>query len=233
MAVTGGRTPYDKTNAAAGPARVLWADPADVDIADVDDLYSIVPGVADANGEYPAVAGWNDFGLAADAPSYTHDKDTEGLEYQQTAGVLFEQISEITRSFTAQIAEISPENLKIIENADTIETIAAAANKAAQKKVAFGLYENFKQYRIAMVMYRPTGAGTITEPAPSGRTRPPAVALVLPLVSLAAEGTDVEVDRSDPVNAEVEFTVFPEPTLGSNEEHGFWVFEQSGVISAV
>lgn len=228
MALSGGRTPYDKGNAAAGPARVLWAE---TDVAVPTDFYDVLPGVADSEGEYPALTGWNDFGLAADAPSYTHDKDTEGLEYQQTAGVLFEQISEITRSFTAQIAEISPEHLKIIENADTIETIASAANQAAQKKVAFGLYENFKQYRIAMVMYRPTGAGVVTEPAPSNRTRPPGIMLVLPLVSLAAEGTDIEVDRSDPVNAEVEFTVFPEPTLGVNKEHGFWVLESSGVIA--
>lgn len=226
----GGRTPYTKANAAAGPARTLWAETT---VAVPTDFYDVLPGVADAQGEYPALTGWNDFGLAADAPSYTHDKDTEGLEYQQTPGVLFEQISEITRSFTAQVAEISPENLKIIENADAIEAIAAAANQAAQKKVAFGLYENFKQYRIAMVMYRPTGAGVVTEPAGSPvDTRPPGIMLVLPLCSLAAEGTDIEVDRSDPVNAEVQFTVFPEPTLGTNEEHGFWVLEEPGAILA-
>lgn len=231
MPKTGGRAPYDKTGALVGPARTLWAETT---TAIPGDGWDVISPVADAQGEYAPKTGWNDFGLAADAPSYTHDKSTDGLSYQQSAANLFEVVSEITRSFTAQVAEIDPDNLKIMENAAAVETIAASINESAQKKVAFGNYQGLKQYRIAMVQYRPEGAGQVTEPAPSpiGK-RPPIVMLVLPLVALAAEGTDVEVDRSDPVNMEIQFTAFPEPSLAAGKEHGFWIVEQPGVIPIV
>lgn len=227
---TGGRTPYDKENAAVGPARVLWAEP---DQALPADLWEIIPAVADADGEYPAVDGWHDFGLAADAPSYTHGKDTEGLQYQQSAAALFEQVSEITREFTAQVAEISPDNLMIMENSNLSEAVAAAANKSALTLVHTGNYESLRQLRIALIFYRPSGAGAVTEPAPSPvGTRPPAIARVFPLVQLAAEDTDVEIDREDPVNMEITFSVRPDSAAGAGKEHGYWAVESPGVILA-
>jgi hypothetical protein len=221
--------PYDAAGALAGPARVLYADPT---VAAVPaDLWDIIPAVADVDGEYPPQPDWSDFGLAADAPTYTHSKDTEGLEYQQPRGVLFEAISEITRTFTAQIAQIQPENMLIVENADAIVPIAAAAGVSAQKKVAFGLYPEFKSLRIALISYRPSGTPTVTEPAPSDRTRPCAVGLVLPLCVLSAEDSEFEFDAGSPVNAAITFTALADQTAGANKEHGFWIFEDPGVIA--
>jgi hypothetical protein len=225
---TGGRIPFDRRNAAVGPARVLWAE---TDVAIPADIP--IPFVADEDGEYPPLTGWNDFGLAADAPTYTHDKDTEGLSYQNTPGTLFEQVSEVTRSFTAQVGEISADTLKIMENSSTVEAVAAGANKSAIKKVHTGLYSDLKQYRLAFIMYRPSGSDLVTEPPPSPvGTRPPLIARILPIVALAAEGTDVEMDREDPVNMEIEFTVFPDTTLAAGREHGYWVTEDGGIIAA-
>lgn len=232
MPRTGGRTPYDKALAATGPARVLWAETS---VAVPTDISRIVDSVA-TNGEYPAKAGWNDFGLAVDAPSYSHDKDTEGLEYQQPSGVLFEEITELTRSFTAQVAEIDPENLKIIENSSITAAVAASAaaataadKKAAQTLIHTGLYSSFKQYRIAMISYRPTGAGQIVE-GTSGVVRPCAVARILPLCSLAAEESELSFEKGEPTNAEVTFTVIPDPALGAAKEHGYWALETPGTI---
>lgn len=226
MSLGGGRVPYDPATALAGPARTLYAP---ITAAVPVDLYDIVPGVA-ASGEYPAVGDWEDFGLAADAPTYNHSRETEGLEYEQPHGVLFEQLSEISRTFTAQIAGISPENMKIVENtASAIETIAAAAGQAAQKKVPFGNYSSLTAYRVAMVAFRPDGSTTVTEPG--GATRPAAVALVLPRVVLGAEDSEFSVGSGEPVNAPITFNVIDEDTLDGGEEHGFWVFEQEGTIA--
>jgi hypothetical protein len=126
MAKTGGRTPYDKAGAHSGPARVLWAPTT---VAVPSDINDIVPMVADVNGEYGAKTGWVDFGLSADAPSYTHDKDTDGLSYQQAASDLFQVVSDISRSFTAQVAELDKDNMKIMENANRIVAVTAAAGK--------------------------------------------------------------------------------------------------------
>lgn len=226
MALGGGRTPYDPAGALTGPARVLWA-PSTATLP--DDLWDILPAVNTA-GEYVALGDWEDFGLAADAPTYNHSKETEGLEYQQPSGVLFEQISNIARTFTAQIGQIDPANMRIVENTQSAnEAVAAAANKSALTQVRFGLYDELLSYRIAMVSYRPSGAAVVTEP--DGTVRPPAVALVLPVARLSAEDTEFTFDRGEPVNAAIQFTVFDEPTLDAGEEHGYWVFESAGTIA--
>lgn len=234
MPRTGGRTPYDKANALTGPARVVWADPAVTAVP--ADLSSVVDSVATA-GEYPLKTGYFDFGLAADAPSYTHDKDTEGLEYQQASGNLFEEITEISRQFTAQVAEIESENLKIIENSTITTAVAASAaaaptatKRAAQTLVHTGLYSSFRQFRIVLISYRPTGAGMITEPG--GLVRPCAVARIIPLCTLAAEDTELEFEKGEPTNAEVTFTAVPDQALGANKEHGYWALETPGAILA-
>lgn len=230
MAATGGRFPFDKKGALTGPARVLWAP---ITQAIPVDIYDVVPGKADGSGEYPALSGWNDFGLAADAPQYSHSKDTDGLEYQNVPGNLFETVSSIERSFSAQCAQIDAATLKIIENTTDATAIAlgsAGSGEAAQTKIRFGLYNSLIQYRIAMISYRPQGADDVTEPAPSNRVRPAAVALILPRVQLSADSTDLDFSRGDPTNAEVGFEVFPETTLAAGFEHGFWAIETGAVL---
>lgn len=234
MARTGGLTPYDKLNALSGPARTLVAeDPSSTAIP--TSTADVISMVADVNGEYPAKTGWRDLGLAADAPGYSHDKDTSGLEYEQVRGVLFETVESIERQFTAQMAEFDADNLMIIENSDIEAAIAASAALATNKHAGFtnvhtGMYSRFKQYRICMIAYRPEGAGVVTEPG--GIKRPPSVARILPLCVLAAEGTDVEVEAGEPTNAEVTFTVIPDSSAGVGKEHGFWSIENTGTILA-
>ena len=226
MPRTGGRTPYDSANALTGPARVVYAP---MTVGSPIDLWAIVAAVAVA-GEYPLTTGWKDFGLAADAPSYTHSREAEGIEYQQPTAPLFESISNIQRQFTAQVAEIEPDNMKIVENsAATTQAIAASANKSAQQKLGFGLYSQMVQYRIALISFRP--GGIVTEPG--GVTRPPAVALVLPTCSLAAEDTEIAFEAGTPVNAPITFSTFPTTGLAAGLEHGYWIFENPGVIAAV
>ena len=229
---TGGRTPYNAGGALAGPARVLWADPTTVATTPTD-LWAIIPAVANASGEYPPMTGWNDFGLSVDAPEYVHSKTSAGLTYQQPHGALFEQITEITRTFTAQIGQIDQDNLAIVENTTSPYTsIAAATGKSAAKKVKIGLYPAFKTVRIAMVTYRPSGTPTVTEPSPSPvGTRPAAVALVFPLCTLSAEDSTFTFDAGNPVNAAIKFTVVPDQSQGAGAEHGYWLFETPGVIT--
>lgn len=226
MAATGGRMPFDQAGALAGPARTLYAPiSADVPV----NFEDIIP-FENTSGEYAPVDDWEDFGLAADAPTYNHSRETEGLEYEQSKGVLFEQLSEIARTFTAQIAEIRPETMKIVENTSSaIETIAAATGKSAVKKLPFGTYESLTPYRIAMVAYRPDGAAVVTES--DGTIRPPAVILVLPRVVLGAEDSEFSVGSGEPVNAPISFNVINEDTLDPGEEQGFWLFEQPGTIA--
>ncbi len=234
MARTGGRFPFDASLAVTGPARVLWAPTTVAVPADLNDVIQLV---ADASGEYPAKTGWVDFGLAADAPSYSHGKDTEGLEYEQPAGALFNVVSEITRQFTAQVAELDDQALKIIENTSLTATVAASAagapaasKKPAQTKIHTGLYTTLASYRMAWIFQRPPGSATVTEPGPPTVTRPPFIGRIFPLVQLSADETEIESAKGDPGNAEVNFDVVTDPAQGAGKEHGYWVYETPGAI---
>ncbi len=226
MALGGGRTPFDPTGALTGPSRVLWA-PITEDVP--ADLWDVIPAENTA-GEYVALGDWEDFGLAADAPIYNHSKEVEGLEYEQPSSLLFEQISKVERTFTVQIGQIDPQNMRIVENTQSAnEAIAAAAGSSALTQVRFGLYDEFIPVRVVMVSYRPSGAAIVTES--DGTVRPPLVALVLPNCRLSAEDSEMTFERGTPVNTAIKFTVYPEETLDAGEEHGYWAFEAAGTIA--
>lgn len=224
MAMHGGKTPWDEAGALTGPARCLYAPVA---TAVPVDLWDIVPAEADVNGEYLAKTGWFDFGLAADAPTYNHSRDSEGLEYQQPSGALFTVITEVVRELTVQVAHIDEKTLEIIENAGAASTIAAASNESAQKKVSVGLYDSVPVWRVCLISFRPSGAASVTEAA---TTRPPAVARIIPRAVITADETEMSFERGEPVNASVTFVAESEPTAPAGGEHGFWIVEQAGSI---
>jgi hypothetical protein len=228
MAMSGGRFPYDQLGALTGPARFLIAD---IGTPVPADPFDVIPAVADVNGEYPAIAPWRDTGLSADSPTYTRGTDTESIEYEQTAGALFEKVSAVNRSFTAQVAGIAAENVKLIEVAPATTTVAAAAGQPAGTKVGFGIYNQLPRYRCVLVADRPAGAGVVTEPGTPARTRPPSVVLVMHNCGIAAEDADFEFSRGDPVNVGLTFTLFPESGQPAGQEHGYWWFETPGTIA--
>lgn len=225
MAMHGGKTPYDEAGALTGPARILYAPIA---TAVPTDIWDVIPAI-NTSGEYAAKTGWFDFGLAADAPQYTASRESTGLEYQQPSGSLFQAISSITRSITVQVAHIDEKTLQIIENAATASTIAAAANESALKKVNTGLYSSVPQWRICMIAFRPSGAGTVTEP--DATTRPPLVARIIPRATITSDDTTVEISKGDPTNTSVTFIAESEPTAAAGAEHGYWIVEQTGTIT--
>lgn len=228
MAMHGGKTPYDEAGALTGPARCVYAP---IGTAVPTDLWDIIPAVADGSGEYPVKTGWFDFGLAADAPTVGHGRESEGLEYEQPSGALFQAITEVNRNLTLNVAHIDEKTLQIIENAGTASTIAASANESAQKKVSVGLYTSLPVWRVALISFRPSGAGTVTEPG--GATRPPAVARVIPRSVISSDDTELEFPKGEPAGGEVTFTAESEPSAPAGGEHGYWIIEQTGTISAV
>lgn len=234
MALTGGRHPYEPTDPLIGPFNVLIADPAEVDIADVTDLYSIVSGIRDGSGIYQPATGWTYGGLATDAHEYDHGRETAGIEYDNVSGVLYEQISKITRDVTVNFGSINNFTLGIMENTTNNTTIAAATNKAQQTKVGFGIYDSLLEYRVALVGYRPdsTAVGLMREGA-SGPYRPAMFATVFPLVRLSTDSTKLSFKKGAPVSGAVKFSSVVEPTLAAGLEHGFHVYETPGTTIAI
>lgn len=225
----GGRMPYDEGGALTGPARVLFAP-----VATAVPTGLVIQNVADEDGEYPPITGWFDFGLAADAPSYSHSRESEGITYQQPSGDLFQAISSVARSLTVQVAHIDEKTLEIIENAAAASSVSpVAGSHAGYKRVDVGLYTDVPIWRVALISYRPSGAGEVVEPVAAGGThRPPMVMRVIPRCSISADETSMDFDRGTPVNAPVTFVNATEPTAPAGGEHGYWIVENEGTIGA-
>lgn len=222
---TGGKTPWDASGALTGPGRVLFAENT---VASPSDLWDVIPA-ENTDGEYPPKTGWVDFGLAANAPQYTTARTTAALTYQQPSVVLYEVVDTVTRTLSVDIAEITPANLRIVENSTIAnEAVAAATHKSAGTKIPLGLYDSLTTYHIAMVSFRPSGADDTTEG--DGTIRPAACGLVFDTCRLSASSSAFAFDRGKPTDGTVEFTVYPTPGAATGTEHGYWFIETGSTI---
>lgn len=215
-----------KADALTGPAKIVYAPIAQAVPANISDIIAMV-GVS---GVYAPFTGYKEFGLAADAPSYTRGIESEGIEYDNVQGPLFERITAINRQLTANVGSINPENAMIWENAPAVATIAAAAGKSAQSAVKIGTFEESAEYRVAIICQRPKKAVLVTEPG--GVTRGGLVVLSLYRCTLAAEDLELSFGSDEAIAGEITFTVFPELTVTNPaQQYGQYFFEQAGTIA--
>lgn len=220
----GGRMPYDESGSLVGPARTLFAP-----VGTAVPTGLVVADVADEDGEYPPITGWYDFGLAADAPSYSHARESEGITYQQPSGDLFQQISSVTRNMELQIAHIDADTLQIVENSGAPTEVAAVTGHSGYDKINVGLYTDTPVWRVALISFRPGGAAEVVEPG--GLTRPPMVMRVIPRATISADESSTDFDRGTPVNFSVTFNALSEPSAPAGGEHGYWIVEHAGTIA--
>lgn len=214
--------PYDINNLVAGAVRVLYAptsEPVPVDIADIIAM----------TDPYAPVGSWVDFGASTETQTYSRSIESEGLEIQQESGAIIEDITDVGRTFAFDVAEIEENNLKVLEEAPSIETIAAVAGASAQKGVAVGGFTELTQYRVAFIGIRKKQSGTVTEPG--GATRGRMVAVALYRCQLSAEESSIEFGKGNLASAGVNFTSFPESGQPEDQDVGKWLFEDSGTIT--
>lgn len=181
-------------------------------------------------GDPDVVTPWKLFGATSGGSSYTRSVDSEEIEIDQRQGAVFEDITDITRTFSTEIAEISPEHLKIVENAAAIETIAAAAGKSAQKVVRGGSFDEFTSYRIAFIAQRRKSQGLVTEPG--GATRGAYVVGVLYNATLSSDDAELTFDEGGLATMGITFKAFPDPALDAGKDTVAFFEEQPGTIAA-
>lgn len=222
MPLTGFPFPYDLNNLLSGAVRVLRA-PTSVDVpVDESDIFSPV-------SPYAAATGWADVGATRENFGYSRGFDTEGLEIQQVAGNILEEITNISRSINFSQAEWSPTHFQAMEGAPSVATIAAAAGSPAQKRVAFGSFASLSRERFAFVSMRPRASGVVTEPG--GLTRGRFVVGVAYSAQMAADEISMEQGKGELTAVELSFSLFPEAGQPVNQEWGAWILEEAGTIT--
>jgi hypothetical protein len=216
--------PWNIMNLIAGASRVVLA-PTTEDVAEsIQDVVAMVK-------PYALAGTYFDLGAGTEANEYSRSFESEGLEIQQETGDVMTDITDVGRTMSVSMAEFDPDHVKVIEEAQTVETIAAGAGTSAQQAVPIGSFEDLTPYRAVLLGVRKKPSGIVEEP--DGTERGRLLGVALNRVTLAAEEASMAWEKGSLVAANVVFESFPESGLPSDEAYGRWLFEDAGVIAAV
>ncbi len=229
MALVGFPFPYNIENLLSGAVSILYSKITGATPADIPE------GIEDVvlmEAPYTVQTGWTWLGATKETFTYNRGFSTEGLEIQQVAGNILEELTDINRSITVSMAEFNPFGFQLMENAPEIETLVAAAGVSAQKRIAFGSFSSLDRYRFAFISRRPKAAGTVTE-SDSTTIRGRFVMGVAYQAQLQADEISMEQGKGELTASELAFTLFPETTEAQPEgqEVGAWYLEDAGVIA--
>lgn len=221
--------PFDITKLAVGPARVLYAPTSVTVPTKLQDIIGLVSPYA------PVKEKWIDFGAApeGDESSYSRGFATQNLGIEQVSGAIFTDITDVNRAFSLNIAEISPENMKIVEGTSVAsETVEAAKFTSKQTRVPIGSVTEFPTYRVALIGQRKMASGVVKEPEPA-LERGRLVAIVLNRCTITADDSSISVGKGKLISAPLKFEAFPEPELSAETAFGGWLFEEAGTLPKV
>jgi hypothetical protein len=179
---------------------------------------------------YTATA-WHDFGATRDAFSYNRDISVGQFNIQQTQAAILEEVTEFTRTAQVSLAELSPENLAIMEEGVKGLNVTAASGTSAFEGVQYGTIEALTQRRCAFVARKNPALGVVTEPG--GRTRGRFVVGLGYRSQLSADNVQVGFARGELAAAQVTFKFYPETagSLTSGTEYGVHWIERAGTIA--
>jgi hypothetical protein len=220
--------PADITKLAVGPARVLYAPTSVAVPKKLQDIVKLTE-----SDDYAPVTGWIDFGAApeGDGASYSRGFETESLGIEQSSGAVFTDITDVNRSFSLNVAEISPENMKIVEGTTIAnEVVAATGTTASQVRVPIGSVSEFPSYRVALIGQRKRDSGLVIEP--DGTERGVLIGVVLNRCTITADDSEIEVAKGSLMSAPLQFEGFPEPGLKKDEAFGGWIFEDAADLGS-
>lgn len=223
MTAVVGQTPYDLANLLKGPVRVLYAPLSWAIPTKLKDIFAV-------EGEYKPVASVKDFGATAGGGSYNRQFSTSGNQIDQATGDIDQEVTDVVRSIQAPFNEVTPELLQMMEGAQTIGTVAAAAGYSAEKQIKTGTVESLTAYRIIIVGRRAVGQGADVVQK-DGVTRGALVAYCMYRGKIVGDQAALQLARGQLASANLGFQAYPEPGQKAGEEHGIWMLEQAGTIA--
>lgn len=226
MAVVTGPLPYDLANILGGAARVIVSD----DSVALPAIPANLKDVVTLAAPYGPKAGWIDIGATGDSTDYTRDMSSSGWDIEQSSASIFEEITEVGRTLKFELAEITPEKLKLLEEAGTIGTVAATAGAVAQKSLKFGTFSSLAKRRMCFIAQRNIGSGAVVEPT-TALNRGRFVGLCLYNVSLSADASQLQVKKGQVASVPITMRTFPEPGQAAGQEVGIWLLEDAGTMT--
>lgn len=219
-----GLNKFELNNLLKGPCSVLYA-PAGTAISNLASLF-------EPDGEpYAPVEPFKFFGATTSGTAYSRQFQTTGYTIEQTTGNVDEDVTDVVRAVQCNFAQITPELLQMMEQAASVDTVAKAKGRSAEKQIKFGTVESLEEYVIAFVGRRLKGKGAdVTESG--GAVRGAFVAGVLRAAKLTGDQAAINLARGQLASAPLTFQAYPDDSQETGEEHGLWIAEDSGTIEA-
>jgi hypothetical protein len=208
-----------------GPCNVLYADPTDVENpANISDIF-------DPDGSpYELAEGWSVFGATTAGTAYSRQFSTQGYQIEQQTGNVEEDVTDVVRSVSLTAGQISPEILRIMEQAKEVKTVKPATGRVGEEQVWTGSVETLEQYLVAFVARRFAGHGADVVES-GGDTRGGFVVGGLLRAKLTGDQAQLALARGQLAGAPLTLQAYPDTEQPEGEEHGFWFAETAGTIS--
>lgn len=226
-----GLNPYDITNLAEGPVRVLRAPTSVAVPTKLQDFFAL-------NSPYGSVEKVIDFGAIPKGEDTTYERsfETSGIGIEQETSDVFTEITGTGRTFSIPIAEIEPANIALAEGSEAAPEVIAAVKSAEEKEgtseqeaVPLDAISELPVYRIMLIAKRKKSSVTVTEK--DGTERGGFVAVVLNRCSLSADSASIAIGRGKLLSATVKFESFPESSVEEGKgKYGRWLFENETTI---
>jgi hypothetical protein len=177
---------------------------------------------------YTPVTGARWIGATAAPSVYARNFTEAGFQIQQANGDVFTQLSDTERTSRFNCANITKDNLGLLENSAPSADLASEANQSAYEEVPMLDVDELDHYWIAFVARFPKEAGEVIEPpGAGGKVRGRYYIVVLNDVVLAAENVEESIGKGDLVNAQITMK-------GAPDADGLWGhhwLEKAGTIS--
>lgn len=211
--------PYDINSIAQGPARVVFAPTS---VAVPTKLSSVFLQKA----PYTLATGWFDAGATTGPTVIGRSFATAGLSIEQDSTTILDEISDVSRTVTIPIGELTSDMLDIMEQSGGVTTVAAGTGvDLGQTKVPFGTIVDLGTYRVAVIYRFRKSQGIVVEPTTlleRGRN----AMYVGYVAKLTADNVQMSIGKNAIVGGSLAFKLESDPTVtAEGTEQGFWVYE--------
>ena len=214
--------PYSLNDIALGPARLLYAPSTVAVPTKLSNLFL-------QKAPYTPATGWLDGGATTGPSVIGRSFSTSGINIEQTSSTILDEITDVARTATIPVGELTSDILAILEQSGGVTTVAAGTGvDLGQTKVPFGSIVDLGVYRIALVYRFKKSQGAVVEPT-TLLQRGRIAAWVGYSAKLTADNVQISIGENAIVGGSLAFKLEDESTVtAEGTEQGFWIYETAG-----
>lgn len=211
--------PFNIDNIALGPGRAIYAP---ITVAVPTKLSNLCLQKA----PYTLATGWLDAGATTGPAVVGRSFATSGINIEQTTSTILDEITDVARTVTIPVGELTSDIQAILEQSGGVTTVAASTGvDLGQTKTPFGSIVDLGVYRVAIIYRFKKSQGVVVEPT-TLLERGRIAAWVGYSAKLTADNVQISIGENAIVGGSLAFKLEDESTVtAEGTEQGFWIYE--------